>query len=128
MCYARFIIFLILIFQVGNLSAQSIIHSLVEGKVCDERIGIRGKQLDCDYRIGSDFWLSIAGVGQQDANIVFMQSDFKGKFYGTVGVFHGCAIVMPGAASAAHNTLDLAFVSPKTGRVYADWPSCKEAR
>jgi hypothetical protein len=113
------------IFGANATYAQSTFDLMVKGKSCVERTG---QQLDCDYRIGSDFWLSIAAVGSSDAGITFMKSDFKGKYYGTVGVAHGCAIVKTGTANTTRNPYDMAFVSPRNGKVYADWPSCQAAR
>lgn len=104
---------------------QSTYERIVKGKSCYEQ---RSQQLNCDYKIGNDFWVSIAAVGSKDAGITFMKSDFNGKFYGTVGVAHGCVIVNTGAATTIQNPLDLAFVSPKNGKVYQDWPSCQDAR
>lgn len=106
-------------------AAQTTFDALLKGKVCKES---SNQQIDCDYKIGRDFHLSIAGVGLADAAITFMKSDFKGAFYGTVGVAHGCAIVKPGAANPNRNPADFAFVSPRNGKVYRDWQSCQSAR
>ena len=57
-----------------------------------------------------------------------MKSDFNGKYYGTVGVAHGCVVVKTGTAKTTRNPLDLAFVSPSNGKVYQDWPSCQAAQ
>jgi len=105
--------------------AQSTFDLVVKGKSCVER---KGQQIDCDYRISTDFWLSIAAVGSSDAGITFMKSDFKGKYYGTVGIGHGCVIVKTGTANTTRDPFDFAFVSPKNGKVYLDWPSCRAAR
>ena len=104
---------------------QSTYDRTLKGKTCAEQ---RSQQTNCDYKIGSDFWLSIAGVGSKDAGITFMKSDFNGNYYGTVGVAHGCVIVKTGTAHTAQNPLDLAFVSPRNGKVYQDWPSCHDAK
>lgn len=109
----------------GLAFGQTTFDLVAKGKSCAEQ---RNQQLDCDYKIGSHFWLSIAAVGSGSAGIHFMKSDFNGMYYGTVGVEHGCVIVNTGTGNKTRNPLDLAFVSPKNGKVYQDWPSCQAAR
>jgi len=104
---------------------QSTFDRVVKGKSCSEQ---PNQQMNCDYKIGNEFWVSIAAVGGRETGINFMKSDFNGKFYGTVGVAHGCVIVRTGTSNAAQNPLDLAFVSPRNGKVYQDWLSCHDAR
>jgi hypothetical protein len=113
-----------MLFAVSETFAQSTYEAILKGKSCSER---RGQQIDCDYKIGNDFWLSIAGVGQPDAGVSFMKADFDGKYYGTYGVMHGCAIVKTGKANnnKTKDPLNFAFVSPKNGKVYRDWESCR---
>ena len=118
-------VLLVTILFSGLTFGQSTFDRIVKGKSCVEQ---RSQQLNCDYRIGTDFWLSIAAVGSSDAGITFMKSDFNGNYYGTVGVLHGCVIVKTGTANTTRNPLDFAFVSPRNGKVYQDWPSCHEAK
>lgn len=108
----------------GTALAGSTYEATLKGKVCGEW---NDQQINCDYKIGKDFWLSIAGVGQSDVAITFMKSDFDGKYYGTFGVMHGCVIVKPGKSNKA-SLIDLAFVSPKDGKVYPTWPECQAAQ
>jgi hypothetical protein len=103
---------------------QSTYDLIVNGTKCT----MNRNQMDCNYTIGSDFWLSIAGVGGVDTGITFMKSDFKGKYYGTVGIMHGCIIVKNGVANTKSSIGNMAFVSPKNGKVYQDWQSCGETR
>ena len=56
---------------------QSTFELIIKGKSCAEQ---NSQQVDCDYKIGTEFWLSIAGVGNSDAGVTFMKSDFKGKY------------------------------------------------
>jgi hypothetical protein len=104
--------------------AQSTYKATVKGKACSETAN---QQVDCNYTIGKEFWLSIAGVGQSDAAVTFMKADFDGQYYGTFGVLHGCVIVKPGAASKA-TPIDLAFVSPRNGKVYMSWQQCQASQ
>jgi hypothetical protein len=83
-------------------------------------------QLDCDYKVGHSLQFTIAGIGQDDAAITFFKVDFDGDYYATIGVLHGCVIVKP-AHPTPDSGLALAFVSPRNGKVYKDWPSCSEA-
>lgn len=96
----------------------------LKGKSCNEGTN---QQMDCDYKIGSDFWLSIAGVGQSDAGVTFMKSDFNGYYYGSYGVLHRCVIVKPGRANKAP-PIDVAFISPQNGKVYSSWAECRAAQ
>jgi hypothetical protein len=109
----------------GLSFGQTTFDLVVKGKSCNEQ---RTQQLDCDYKIGTQFWLSIASVGSSDAGVTFMKSDFNGKYYGTFGISHGCVIVKTGAANTTSSPFDLAFVSPRNGKVYKDWPSCQAAK
>ena len=47
----------------GLASGQTTFDLVVKGKSCVEQ---RNQQVDCDYRIGTHFWLSIAGVGGRE--------------------------------------------------------------
>lgn len=103
---------------------QTTFELIMKGKVCSEH---KSQQVDCDYKIGTEFWLSISGVGNRDAGITFMKSDFKGKHYGTFGLTHGCVIVKADAANKTANPFNFAFISPRNGKVYSDWQSCQSA-
>ena len=105
--------------------AQTTFERTLQSKSCTEQK--QNQQLDCDYKVGTDFWLSIAGVGSSEAGITFMKSEFKGQYYGTVAVSHGCVVVKPGSANKGNLPHDLAFISPRSGKVYRDWSSCKAA-
>ena len=118
-----FAIVLTLYLFASPASAETTYEATLYGKSCVED---RNQQIHCDYRIGNDFWLSIAGVGQTDAAVSFMKSDAGGHYYATFGIMHGCVIVKPGDASKS-SLLDLAFVSPKNGKVYLTWQECRAA-
>lgn len=76
--------------------------------------------------MGKSLHVSIAGIGQSDTGIAFMKSDFEGDFYAKVGTGHGCVIVGRGKKRAvSDNPTDFAFISPKNGKVYADWQECR---
>ena len=108
----------------GMASGQSTFELVIKGKSCAEQ---NSQQVDCDFKIGTEFWLSIAGVGNSDAGVTFMKSDFKGKYYGTFGLAHGCVIVKTGTGNKTANPFDFAFISPRNGKIYPDWQSCQEA-
>jgi len=103
---------------------QSTFELIVKGKSCAEQ---KSQQVDCDYRIGTEFWLSIAGVGNGDAGVTFMKTDFRGKYYGTYGLAHGCVVVKTGTGNKTTNPFDFAFISPRNGKVYRDWQNCQAA-
>lgn len=115
-------ILITLFFQACCFAEESTYDLILKGKKCEEGYS---QQLDCSYKIGKGFWLSLAGVGISDAGVTFMKSDFNGDYYGTYGVLHGCVIVKPGTKNKTNNPVDFAFVSPKNGKVYKDWQSCQ---
>ena len=82
--------------------------------------------LECDYHVGRSLHFGVVGVGDKDAAITFYASSFNGDYYASVGVLHGCVIVKPGKAIRGSAALDFAFVSPRNGKVYADWQSCRD--
>lgn len=104
------------------MAEVSLYDLTLKAKQCKEGFN---QQLNCDYKIGDDFHLSIAGVGQSDAGVAFMKSNFNGKYYGTFGILHGCVIIKTGIKNTTNKPFDFAFVSPINGKVYKDWESCK---
>ena len=76
------------------------------------------KQLNCTYFAGKQFKVSIAGVGQSDAGILFDHSVYGEDFYGKFGVLHGCIIV------TSNDITEMAFISPRDGNIYLDWDAC----
>ncbi len=113
---------ILLIVSAKAIADVSTYDLTLKGKQCKEGLN---QQLDCDYKIGDDFHLSIAGIGQSDAGVTFIKSNFNGKYYGTFGILHGCVIVKTGIKNTTKNPFDFAFVSPANGKVYKDWESCK---
>ena len=75
-------------------------------------------QLNCTYSAGEKFKVSIAGVGQSDAGILFNHSVYGEDYYGKFGLLHGCIIV------TSHDFIDMAFISPRDGNIYLDWDAC----
>jgi hypothetical protein len=118
------LVFLATTLSCSQVFGQTTYELVLKGKSCTEQ---KSQQVDCNYKIGTHFWLSIAAVGSSDAGITFMKSDFNGKYYATVGVAHGCVVVKTGVANTTSHPLDLAFVSPRNGKVYQDWQSCQAA-
>ena len=115
---------ILLILSAKAIADVSTYDLTLKGKQCKEGLN---QQLNCDYKIGDDFHLSIAGIGQSDAGVTFMKSNFNGKYYGTFGILHGCVIVKTGIKNITKNPFDFdfAFVSPINGKVYENWESCK---
>jgi hypothetical protein len=79
--------------------------------------------MECDFDLGS-LHFGIAGVGDPDAGIAIYKADSDGDFHLGFGIRHGCLIVRRGLDIPS---FDIAFVSPMTGGVYRDWPSCHRA-
>lgn len=93
----------------------------------------QSQSMNCSYRVGDDLEFDIPGVGDPDAAVTIMRAKFEGDFYVSVGVggTHHCAIVKPGKRRPAMREgvgWDLAFVSPRNGKVYKTWPECREGR
>ena len=104
----------------------SVYELTLKGKQCQEN---SEQSLACEYRIGKTLHISIDGIGQADAGITFMKSDFDGDFYAAVGVLHGCVIVKHNLKHLPlQNAFDFAFISPRTGKVYATWQECGSGR
>ncbi len=112
------------------VQAQSTVDVVRRGVTCRrDQLGT----MHCTYKVGSDLEFSIDGVGESDAGITVMRTvGLAGDFYMTLGVAHGCVIVKPGKQGASTNPEgsglpNLAFVAPRTGRVYESWPECQSA-
>jgi hypothetical protein len=108
--------------------AQTAFQAATTGARCTQNA--QGSR-SCRYEIGSSLVISIAAVGESDAGVSFLKSDFNGDFYARMAVQHRCVIVSGGTkAPEATKALDgyLAFISPRTGLVYRTWESCEAAR
>lgn len=109
---------------ISGQQAPTTYRVVVAGMSCKQQN--TAASLECDYRVGRSLHFNIAGVGDKDAGITFLASSFEGDYYATVGVLHGCVIVKPG--KARDNPFDVAFVSPRNGKVYQDWGACGDAK
>lgn len=101
-------------------------HSLMElveaGKSCSsERRG-----LECSYRVGNYFHVSITALGTAETGIHFLKSDESREIYASFGSMHGCVIVnrMKGVGGFP----EFVFLSPRNGKVYESWVECGSAR
>lgn len=120
------VVFLFVVSSVVHGTAfgsPSVYELTVKGKTCE----VTSRQsLECNYRVGKNLHVAIAGIGQADTGVAFMKSDFDGDFYATFGVGHGCVIVGRGKKVAIPDKhFDFAFISPRNGKVYSDWQECK---
>jgi len=116
--------FLLLALVTNAMSAESVYDIARKGAKCER--DQRTKLLDCEYRIGKDLLISIAGVGLPMAGISFLKSDAKGDFYGAFAMWSGCVNVMQGERSGI-GMVGSAFISPMNGKVYLSWVDCKDA-
>jgi len=84
--------------------------------------------LECSFNVGNDLYFVIAGIGMPDTSVTFMKSLFEGDYYATYGLLHGCVIVKKGLKYKELSAIfDMAFVSPKNGKVYRSWGECQTA-
>lgn len=85
---------------------------------------------ECVYKVGDDCIVTIAGVGDGDAAIVIDRSlGIEGDYYPRFVTNLSCFAIVAGEKTFDKEGLsrlfDTAFISPKTGKVYRDWMSCK---
>jgi len=79
-----FAIAVLLIISTAAFSTDKSTYELVlSGKSCKES---SLQSIDCDYRVGKDLHITIAGIGQPDTGITFVKSSFDGDFYATFGM------------------------------------------
>jgi hypothetical protein len=104
----------------------SVYDLVLKSKKCHTQEAQFGGDIECNYQIGKDLHIVIVPVGEALAGVKFFRSSFDGDFYGSVGMMHGCVIIQPGkAAPATVNRFEVAFISPKNGKVYRTWEACK---
>lgn len=116
-------------FSVAHADQNTLVESLKQARSCKVSTRFETNQIDCDYKL-TNFHLSIAGVGQDDAGIGFMNSNFDDLFWGSVGKLHGCVIIKAGRSHPGrlkHEHVKPAFISPVNGVVYDDWQLCSKA-
>ncbi len=116
----KFIFIILILFSAPCFGEEKTFSAVISGKECHED---SSQTKHCSYEVGKSLLIEIAGVGQNDAAIVFLKSDFDGDYYGKVGVLHGCVIV-----SNSQNLFDVAFISPKNGKVYREWGRCGDGK
>jgi hypothetical protein len=93
--------------------------AVLEGMSCKQR---QSGEMDCEYKVGRTLRFLIAGVGQPDVAITFFKTDVDGDYYASFAVLHGCVVVKPTRSTS--DTTILAFVSPRDGKTYRNWPAC----
>lgn len=123
------------IFQwsIAVAATPSTLDMVLKGKSCRET---NSQVIECEYKVGKNLYINIAGVGQPDAQISFLRTDHEGDFYASLGIAHGCVIVKRGPKSLSKeenfsgpgSIVDFAFISPKNGKVYPTWEACVGAR
>lgn len=117
MCKIKILVtcFLLIISQV-SYAVESTYNIVIAGKKCQET---HDQDLACSYRVGKSLHIEITGIGSPDTGITFLKSDFYGDYYGKYGMKHGCIII-----NSTVSLFNLAFISPKNGKVYPTWQEC----
>ncbi len=109
----------------GALSGSTY-DAVLKSRLCNER---ETQQLDCNYRIADDFWLSIAAVGASNATVHFMASSIEGSYYASFLTESSCVMIIQGKRrSKVGDFSDLAYVSPRNGKVYQNVADCESGR
>ncbi len=117
----------ILAVPIATLGAQTAFAAATAGATCTQNV--TGARL-CHYKIGR-LAISIAAVGESDAGISVLHSDIGDDFYARFAVQHGCIIVAAGKAAPKQALAvggDLAFISPRDGKVYKTWQECSRVK
>ena len=104
-----------------TLAGNTAYDETLQGKKCKEY----RQQLGCEYKVGKDLEFSIDGIGSPDTGITFARANHNGDYYAKFALQHGCVIVTHGKGSPLFMQ-DFAFVSPRNGKVYKSWESCKQ--
>ena len=107
----------LLLAQVGGtvFAQTSLAEELESTKTCDRS--------QCSFRAGRDLRFTITGIGDSNGGVVFDRSLSDGDYYASLGLRHGCIIVHNGAAKPPILT-QVAFVHPRTAKVYNSWQAC----
>lgn len=117
----------------ARASATGAFDALLEGMACRQH---KSGRMDCEFRVGSSIRFIIAGVGQEDVIVSFVQADSGSEYVVSMVPLHGCVVVKPTRTAdatraagipAADSVVTFAFVSPKTGKVYRNWAACLSA-
>ena len=117
---AVIIIWLLLLWAVSTWANETY-EKTIAGKSCREL----NQQFECRYKIGKDLDIVITAVGSPWSSIDFYKSHFGGDFHAAFGLQHFCIIIKPQGWVRAKGP-GLAFISPRTGKVYPNWMECKE--
>lgn len=110
------------------VEAQTAFEATIKGARCTQNS--QGTRL-CRFDVGADLIVSITAVGEPDAGISFLRSNIEGDFFARTAMQHHCVIVSAGVKAPTAAKVpggDLAFISPRTGRVYRTWQECETAQ
>lgn len=138
------VVYLIMVLSISLFAGASVsavratYEEVLAGKEC--QVSEEDQTISCKYRVGKDLEFSIDGIGSPMVGVTFLKSNFHGDYYAAFGLLHGCVIVKRGRkihekileefARGEMGKVEAvngiyAFVSPKNGKVYEDWPSCQ---
>ena len=109
--------------------ASSVKDELNDRTVCRRQKG-DPSIVECTSSLGKDLVVTIAGVGHPAASVVFVRSNENGDAFAKFQVGLGCVLIKRGLQLTKRDPplfLDMAFISPRTGKVYGDGAACGEA-
>lgn len=101
-------------------SGNKTYDAVVEGMSCKQQTNGR---MDCEYKVGKSLRFVVTGVGQQDVVVNFLKVNVDEDYFASVAPLHGCVVVRP-AQAKADSTSNIAFVSPRDGKIYRNWNTC----
>lgn len=118
----------------SGVAASDTYDDVVAGTKCSQSQPAyqRSSQMDCEFKVGRSLYFEVAGVGQPDVAFTVYKADIDGDYYASFplsGKVHDCAIIKPGRKAVRANivpSLDVAFVSGRTGRVFRTWEECRD--
>lgn len=102
----------------GHFASAKVIDDLKKSSKCTYSKH-ENSQYNCEFKVGNDLHIEIAGVGDKDASVYFWQVS-KAKYIAKFLISSQCVMVK----NAKGDVLDFAFISVKTGQIYSDWAIC----
>lgn len=113
------LILFLLMLCVSPACAKGVYEETLAEKSCKEDIT---QEISCTYKIGKDLEIEINGIGSPYTGVSFLKSNSQGDYYGAFGMQHLCVTIKSGMYPIEGG---VAFISPRTGKVYEDWVKCK---
>jgi hypothetical protein len=103
-------------------------NALLDSKKCKAS---SAQGITCTYSIGDELDFSIEGIGEFDVAVSFNYVSADSLYYARFASRPGCVFIqrkLRKSVDLSQAMSDLAYVSPRNGKVYRDWRECKDAQ